>query len=160
MVIHTHSDRKHQWLGLIGNSASDSDGNVTLYLDGPLSHTITTSHGVEVFANPYLNVRLLNTTAQTKDPYTSVAGVPLVHTTAANQYLWIQTWGPCWCNPHGTMGSASVADERELVFDTEGSVCPQADAVDTDDAMQRAGFMLNRTTVSTGSAFFMLQISP
>ena len=162
IIIHTHSDKKHQFRGVVGNTASDADGNITIYLDAPLTHTITTSHGVEVHLNPYSDVRHMSgdATGHAGDSYTSVLGMPTVHTTAANQYTWIQTWGPCWANPYGTLGYATTAEERELVFDFEGNICPQADARNANDGMQRAGFQIERQEAGTGSAFFMLQISP
>ena len=162
IIIHTHSDKKHQFRGVVGNTETDSDGNITIYMDAPLTHTITASHGVEVHLNPYLDVRQMSAdnTTLAGDHYTSVLGLPNKHTTVANEYLWIQTWGPCWANPHGTLGYASTADERALVFDYEGNICPYTDAVDTDVQMQHAGFQIERQTSGTGSAFFMLQINP
>lgn len=160
IIIHTHTDLNHQFRGVIGNTPSDADGYITIYLDAPLTHTLTTSHSVEVHLNPYSDVRQLNnTTGKTGDHYTSVIGMPNVSTTVAAQYLWLQTAGPCWANPHGTLGYASTADERALVFDYEGSICPYTDAVDTDAQMQHAGFQIERQASGAGSAFFMLQIS-
>ncbi len=160
IIIHTHGDLKHQFLGVIGNTASDANGNITIFLDGPLTHTITPSHGVEVHLNPYSDVRQQNsTTGKPGDHYSSVLGMPVVHTVAANQYLWLQTWGPCWANPHGTMGYASTAGERQVVFDWEGSISFEGDAVGTGASMQDAGFQIERQTSGTGSGFFMLQIS-
>lgn len=160
IIIHTHTDLNHQFRGIIGNSPSDADGNIIIYLDAPLTHTVTTSHGVEVHLNPYTDVRQLNsTTGKPGNRYTSVLGMPNVSTTVANQYLWIQTWGPCWANPHGTLGYASTANERELKFDWEGSISFQDDASGADDSAQTAGFQIERQASNTGSAFFMLQIS-
>lgn len=161
IIIHTHTDLKHQFRGIVGNSVSDSDGNITIYLDSPLTHTITSSHSVEVHLNPYSSVRQANsTTGKPGSHYSSVAGIPNKHTTVANEYLWIQTWGPCWVNPHGTLGYASTAGERQLIFDWEGSVSFEGDAVGTGASMQDAGFQIERQTSGTGSAFFMLQINP
>lgn len=160
IIIHTHSDLNHQFRGVIGNTPSDANGYITIYLDARLTHDLTTSHAVEVHLSPYSDVRQLNSTnGKPGDRYTSVIGMPNVSTTVANQYLWLQTSGPCWANPHGTLGYSSSVNERELVFDWEGSICPQADAVGSDDAAQRAGFQIERQTSGTGSAFFMLQIN-
>lgn len=157
VVIHTHGDMNHQVRGITGNTASDTDGNVTLYLDAPLTHTITVSHGVEVLPNPYNDVR-----KGEYGEFCSVAGQPNVATTVANQYLWIQTAGPCWCNPYGTVGSAGVANEREVVYDISGNVCPAADARGSADhaSYQTAGFIIERQTTGIGASFIMLQISP
>jgi len=163
VIIHTHGDLNHQFRGIVGNSVSDSSGNVTLYLDGPLTHTLTASHGVEVHTNPYNNVRQCNsTTGKPGDKYTSVAGLPNKSTTVANEYVWIQTWGFCWCNPHGaSLQDAGVStDERRVVFDWEGSISIQEDCIGATDDHQAAGFLVNRCTASVaGSGFIMLQIS-
>lgn len=165
LVMHTHSDKKHQFFGITGNTATNTAGTITISLDGALSHTITSSHGVEVWLNPYNSVRLANSTSGAPgNKYSSVAGVPVRHTTVANTYLWLQTWGPCWCNTHGDIagGGTSATDERRVVFDWEGSISIEDNAVGTTGVdMQKAGFSLDRTDASTvNGGFFMLQISP
>ncbi len=158
LVIHTHTDAKHQFFGITGNTASDVDGNITFYLDGKLTHTITSSHGVEVWPNPYVSVRDVGGGHE----HSSVAGIPNRHTVAANTWLWLQTWGPVWSNPIGTSTYAMVAGERRLVFDYAGNVCPVTDARGAwdDGDYQHAGYILDRTATGTGAGSYMLEVAP
>ena len=158
LIIHTHTDEKHQFFGIKGNTATNTAGTITIYLDGPLTHTITTSHGVEVWLNPYSNVRHPGDGLQ----HTTVAGIPLVHTVVANTWLWLQTWGPIWGNPEGTTTYAMVRGERNLVFNEAGSVMPATDAAgsEADVDMQHAGVILDRTTTGTGAGSMMLEVCP
>lgn len=159
VIIHTHGDSYHQNRGILGNTAIDGDGYVTIYLDAPLTIAMTTSHDAEVFPNPYDDVRICQSgAAQGGDTHTSVAGVPAVKTVANDQYLWLQTWGPLWINPQ-TFTYTSVANRRDVVFTHEGQLIATDQAQSTSMA-QRAGFIIHRDNSSGhGSALIMLQIS-
>lgn len=148
---------------IVGNTITDSDGNITITLDGPLSEIMTTSHYTEVLKNPYANVQYRSGVVTAGDKYSSVAGIPTVRTTVANYFIWIQTWGPLFLNPHGGIGQdASMStDERRVVFDWEGSIAIQEDCVGATDDHQLAGFVINRqTAAASGPPLIMLQISP
>ena len=163
IMIHTHGDNHHMTRYITGNTASDADGYITLYVDAPWIKDIEVAYGVEVCPNPYASVRVKQAAhGGGGDKYTSVAGMPLVQTAVANQYLWLQTWGPIWINPAGaSLQDAGIAtSERRLVFDYEGSVCIQEDAVDATDDCQHAGFIIDRNSVGVMPApLCMLQIS-
>jgi len=160
VMIHTHGDLYQHFRGIIGNTLADANGYVTITLDAPLKVALTVSHGVEVFPNPYVSVRTASAGLAGGIPnkYSSVAGMPNVKTLVANQYLWIQTWGAIWINPHGSSCKGAASDCRRLVFDREGSISSQgetvAGAVYTE---QIAGFVINR---GDGPPLVMLQISP
>lgn len=158
LVIHTTSI---QFRGILGNTVAAAGSDTIITLVSPLAAAVSTTY-TEIWANPYNNVRMM-TSAVGSDCYSSVAGLPFVVTTVANSYIWIQTWGPRWINPHGASlgGSDIVASERQLVFDWEGSVCIVADASYTTVSLQHAGFLLARNAAATeASSFIMLQISP
>jgi len=165
VIIHLGSDNYNQFRGITGNTLADGDGYVTITLDAPLTAAIKLSHSVEVLQNPYGNVRLMAgpSGGMAGTGFASVAGIPNVKTLVANQYIWIQTWGPIWINPHGDAGSGVDQCERKLVFDAEGSVSV-ADEVShggitqTDGDEQVAGFIIDR--VAGGPPLIMLQISP
>ena len=122
----------------------------------------------EALQCPYANVRLTAgpSGGDSGDDYSSVAGIPYAITAAVNTYLWIQTWGPIWINPHG----ASLADgvgggERKLVFDVEGSICIEDDVAHgpgaDGDEHQIAGFIIDRSASGvSGPPLVMLTISP
>ena len=91
------------------------------------------------------------------DHYSSVAGMPNVLTTAVNQYLWIQTWGPCWVNPKGFVVATG---RRGVWFDDEGSIV-YANANVVTKTLQYAGFLLERDDAGdTGAPMVNLQINP
>lgn len=164
IIFHTHGEYADFSRGIVGNTAADSDGYVTIYIDAPLHIATTTSFGTETCPNPYrfLSYRSAAVSGGPGgDAYTSVAGIPLRKTTAANQFVWIQTWGPCWINPQGAVGYTVATDRRDLKFTREGSIQKNdANAQDT-SSMQRAGFMLTAEDASaTGPPLVMLNISP
>lgn len=162
VVIHATAERMFR--RVVSNTAT-SAGNITLTLDGALTSDAALATYTEIMKNPYGNVALCAgpSGGHAGQGFSSVAGVPVCLTTVENSYLWIQTWGPTWINPHGDAGSGVDQCERKLVFDAEGSVCV-ADEVShggitgTDGDEQVAGFIIER--VAGGPPFVMLQISP
>ncbi len=162
VIVHTHGDLQDFSRGIVGNSPSDADGNVTLYLDARLSVAITTAYGVETCPNPYaiLQQRTAASGVDAADYYTSVAGLPMVKTTVANQYVWVQTWGPCWINPQGDIGYTPAVSRRTLFFTHEGSIIIKSAAAASTSLQQIAGFLITRETAGgTGPPLVMLQIS-
>ncbi len=158
LIVHTHGAHNDQFRGILGNTATDSDGDITIYLDAPLTILLTTSMGVEVVPNLYGNLRVRSTDqGEAGDHYSSVAGMANVLTAEANQYLWLQTWGPCWVNPK----SFVVATGRRGVwFDYEGSIVFANTNVVT-KSLQYAGFLIERETGSaTQAPMVNLQINP
>lgn len=162
IIIHTHTESYNQNRLIVGNTLSDSSDYTTITVDGPWTIALTVAFGVEVLQNPYASVQVHQAAHGGGDGYSSVAGMPMCMTTAANQYLWLQTWGPIWVNPCGSsLLDADDTDERQVVFDYEGSVCIAADAVNATVHMQTAGFLIDRTADGTmGPPLVMLQISP
>ena len=164
IIVHTHGDSYNQNRFIVSNTLADANGYTTITVDMPWTIAITTSFGVEVLQNPYASVRVKQAShGGGGDGYSSVAGMPMCKTTIANQYLWLQTWGPIWINPQGaSLQDAGLAtDERQLVFDYEGSVAVVGDAVNTTVSMQHAGFIIDRTAAgASGPPLVMLQISP
>lgn len=159
VMVHTGGLLNHQFRGIVSNTVADGNGYMTITVDYPFTGVITVGMGVEVYANPYASVRNQDIIAS----YSCVAGLPCTISAAANYYMWLQTWGPCWVNPYGTMGGASVTGERGVVFDGSGNITMATDHRDTnpaDDDYQKAGFIIPRTAAAIGSGFIMLQICP
>lgn len=166
LILHTHGDNYQHFRRIVGNTVT-VDGVTVITVDMPWNVDVTTSHGAEIYLNPYANVQLRDGSGgHTGNKYTSVAGFPYVVTAAANLYIWIQTWGPLWVNTHGNrLQAANIAqDERQLVFDFEGSVSFQEQCVgasaDGEDYNQLAGFLIARGAVGAAPTLIMLQISP
>ena len=164
IIVHTHGDSYNQNRLIVGNTLADASGYITITVDGAWTIALTLAFGVEVLQNPYADVRVKQAAhGGGGDGYSSVAGMPMCKTTAANMYLWIQTWGPIWINPHGAslQDADLLTDERQLVFDYEGSVTVVGDAVNTTVSLQHAGFIIDRTaSLASGPPLVMLQISP
>lgn len=159
VIVHTHTAHDDQFRGILGNTATDGDGDITIYLDAPLKIKLLTSHGLEIHANPYSDVRVRSAdNGVAGDHYSSVAGMPNVLTAEDNQYLWIQTWGPCWVNPKPA--PSAQTGRRGLWFDYEGSVVYLNTNVVT-YSLQYAGFIMDREDASDiCSPLTYLQISP
>lgn len=159
-----HGGTHHQFRGVVGNSATDTAGNIIVYLDAAIQIAVAAGQWTELVQSPYDNV---NYSGVLPNDYTSVAGIPNVTTVAANQYLWLQTWGPIWVNPHGASltDAGLLGGERKLVFDAEGSICIEDDVAhggmaDTDEH-QIAGFIIDRQeALTSGPPLVMLTISP
>ena len=139
---------------ITGNEAIAADGGATVItLDAPLSAAIATACNCEVMANPYSDLRQIN------EIYSSVMGMPNVDADDGD-YFWIQTWGPCRVSPVGAeIGDGQ--DTRHLVFAANGALRTHAVSVTGGYSEQNAGFIIERTAATTGSAapFIMLQIS-
>lgn len=155
-----------QFRGILRNTAAGAGGTTIITLDAPLTVAVDAAQYTEILQSPYSNVRLTAgpSGGDAGVDHDSVAGIPAVLTTAVDMYLWIQTWGPIWINPHGDAGTGVTGGERTLVFDAEGSVCVADESGhgggtgdDTGDA-QRAGFIIDRG--GSGPPLVMLQISP
>lgn len=162
VIVHTHSDVADFSRGIIGNTVTDANGYVTIYLDAALTIAIKTTYGVETCPNPYaiLQQRTAASGVDGADYYTSVAGLPMVKTTVADQYLWVQTWGPCWINPQGDIGYTPAVSRRTLFFTHEGSIIIKSVAAASTSLQQIAGFLITRETAGgTGPPLVMLQIS-
>lgn len=162
IIIHTHTDNHHMTRYILGNTASDADGYITFYVDAPWIKDIEVAYGVEVCPNPYNSVQVRQAQATNAgDTYSSVAGMPLVKTTANNQYLWLQTWGPIWINPTNACGNTVVENRRQVRFNYEGIITGTDGQTATTSILQNAGFMITREDAgSTGPPLVMLQISP
>lgn len=150
--------------GIIGNDAM-SGNFITIYLSEPLTVAVGAAQYTEVYPNPYANVRDTYSMGDPSGRFSSVAGVPFVITTVANTYIWIQTWGPIFINPHSDLGSDPVTDIRMVVFNFEGGIAYDHEvrgfSADSESHHQYAGFIINRQTDSvSGPPMIMLQISP
>jgi len=165
LTVHTHTDNNQVTRKVVSNTASSAAGYITFTVDKPWTKAIETGYGVEVIGNIYKDIRLCSSGVGVGagDKYSSVAGMPMVRTTVANTYIWIQTWGPIFVIPHGaSLQDAGIAtDERRLVFDYEGSVSIQEDCVGATDDHQSAGFIIDRNAAGVMALpLCMLQISP
>ena len=87
-----------------------------------------------------------------------IVGVAQAKCSSGN-WIWVQTWGPCWIPPQTEVGDAG--HDLQVVFRHDGSV----DEHDYDDSnvtkQQHAGFVMAQANAGgQGAAFIMLQICP
>ena len=137
--------------GIIGNSASESAAAITIYLDGPLTTALTTSHAAEVYINPYGALDQTDASARGK------AGVAAVKT-ASGAYFWCQTSGPCFINPQTTVtGKEGTGcffrqdgslDSADFTFDGSGTI-------PIDNTTQYAGHVIHGTQDGNGPLFML-----
>ena len=129
-------------------------GSMTVTFDDPLAVAVVASaeYATCIFS-PYANVQCSSYS------HAQVVGVPCMIATIG-QYLWIQTWGPCWVTTQPRVNTEIY--DGQVVFRHDGTVdCPVYDD-DTVKWAQHAGFILSNARGgghSTGGAFIMLQIS-
>ena len=139
---------------IIGNTANEAGaGEITVELDAGIPVALDTDNdNAECMASHYSEVRT------STSEYRSVIAMPVV-AAVAGQWLWGQTWGPCWIAPQGAVSTGY--NDRQVVFRHDGSI----DQHDYNDAhtkfAQHAGFVLcNARGNGQGAAFIMLQICP
>ena len=143
---------KPQVRGIVGNTARAATGvvNMTFTLDSPLSLALAVTDVGEAMASPW---SYLVQDTQIGHP---VVGVATVIGTAG-QYIWVQTWGPCFVSPQSGVG---VAGATGCYWRHDGSIDTYAN-IGTYVSTQYAGFVLAEAIAHTqGAPFFMLQIQP
>lgn len=151
-----NSDATRDQRMIISNTAVGASGGAcTIGIDAPLSAAITSTVNCEVLANPYAKLQ------PSGEGYMSVMGMPAVIATA-DDYFWIQTWGPLRITPIGAKFTASAPDSRMAVFASNGGI-RRYEAVENtagNIGEQWAGFIIENTQGVGGAPFIMLQISP
>lgn len=151
IIYHSGGGGFTQFRGIVGNTASGLNANITVYLDAALDHeVIALTTAAELWYNPYAALQGAQDIAQSR------AGRPMVNVAAANTYFWIQTWGPCWLAPQQA-GFQAASKQRSALARHDGSL--QAVGAETGfDTTQVVGFLINEGFSS--GPLFMLQISP
>jgi len=140
--------------GIVTNTAVPAGGGeMTLRLSEPIPVALTadTMHG-ECMASPYLDILTGNY------PQRGKVGVPTVAATDG-QFLWIQTWGPCWIAPQAEVGDED--HDQQVVARHDGSL-DEHDYSDTyTTKAQHVGFVLTSAKGGgQGAPFIFLQIAP
>ena len=140
---------------IISNTAS-SGTTCTITLDGPIA--VAGTLPVEIIPSIYGSIQRTGS-----QEYDGVAGVPAI-TATTGQYIWTQTWGPCWIVPGGAGTPGSTAAERAVYFVGDGSINGAVGmAAEATEAHYRqyAGYIIQTDTAGSGGPpFIMLQVSP
>ena len=138
---------------ITGNTAVAAAGAITITLDRPIGVALTTSSGIELMHSPYYAVQTSNNINH------PVVGVPAC-TATSGQYLWIQTWGVCWCSPQASVGVTASGDVG-LCWRHDGSLEAALETPSGSISSQYAGYVIAGLDAGTQAApFFMLQLAP
>lgn len=124
---------------IVGNDLGNST-NIRLYLEFPLSHTVTTSDYVEMWENPY---RLVESGGSHEThPWLGIACV-----TASTGYnVWAQTWGTTLISPgNDTLDDAAV-NERQVFWMGNGTLAEGGESAVTAGEQQIAGYLQDAGT--------------
>jgi len=152
VVIYDGVGNDVQFRSIIGNDATAADVAFVVYLDGPLTEAVTVgTSAIEAFQNPYAGLRTGTSASLPK------AGVPAVKVTAALTYFWVQTAGPCWVAPQGTV----ITKQIGCCWRHDGSLAPATDGIDAaaaqhaNVASQYAGYTLEGNYAGIGPLFML-----
>lgn len=137
--------------GIISSTAVAAAGEVTLELDAPIPHALVHDTSVaETIASPYAYVTLSTAISHSK------VGVPACYAAATN-YVWLQTWGPCWVAPQSGCG---IAQDMGVMFRHDGSLEPTSATISAYISSQYAGWTMFQAAAGTqGAPFVYLQIA-
>ncbi len=124
-------------VAIVGNDAT-SGSTTRIYLEFPLSSTMTASDNVEVYENPY---RLVS---ETTNAFRAWMGIPTV-TAATGLNVWVQTWGPALVSPVNTTIDDAAANERMAFWAANAGIL-EVDAGTGAGKNQVAGYILNAGT--------------
>lgn len=129
-----------------------SGGTMTVTVDKPLTVALTPDPHAELLASPYLDVLEGNKDRQ------MIMGMPTM-AADAEEYLWLQTWGPCWGTP--VVGDWATIDSSLAMFRGNGSIAAFNQADPTTGIQQIAGTVMTPAREGgQGAPFVWLQISP
>ena len=143
---------KPQIRGIMGNTARAATGavDVTFTLDSPLTLDLAVTDVGEAMASPWAYL------VQDVEISHPVVGVATVVGTSG-QYIWVQTWGPCFVSPQSGVG---VTGQVGCWWRHDGSLDVYAN-IGSYVSTQYAGFVLAEAIAHTqGAPFFMLQVTP
>lgn len=148
------TDNNPQNRTIVGNAASAANAALTVTLDSPLTRATAATTYAFLLPNPYAKVQLSTNAGWN----CAIVGVPGLYVSAANQYLWLQTWGPVWCAFQSDLGS-KAAMELEAVWRWDGSLTLRDDsaAPGAHSHAQVAGYVLDAGTSAT---FIFLTMAP
>lgn len=142
--------------GILANTAilvNPGTATCVLILDAPLP-VATGAVWTAVIASPYACV-VINTETKLNDVLHPVAGVP-TRITESGDYLWLQTWGPCWISPNPLHWGA--ANLMAVYFGGDGAI---QDHSGDAGIQQYAGWYMGQLHDGTiGEPFVFLQLDP
>lgn len=143
--------------GIIANAVKAAGtGTFLVTLDAPTSFALVVTDSAEIIASPYARVCNEADTILASE-LCSVAGIP-TRVTVDGDWLWLQTWGPCYVTSALTLG---VGNENRLAYFVGNGVLQDWTAVGATADHQIAGFvMANAVGGGQGAPFVWLTLDP
>jgi len=139
---------------VVGNTAVAAPGGaMTVTVDRFLNINLTPAPHAELIGCPWYAVMEGNYDRQ------MIMGMPAVPATVG-QFLWLQTWGPCWVTPDGLAGVG--IDNSQVMFRGNGSIA-EFDGAPAPPVgqCQLAGTVMTPSSAGVqGAPFIWLQIAP
>jgi len=142
---------------------ASSGGTMTLVTDEGVQNALTTDDHAELIASPYRNI-LAQASLAYSNTYGHI-GRPVIPATSG-QFLWVQTWGPCFLSPQTDVGvntGGSGAGQNYVVVSRhDGSIDTLLYSDATHDQAQIVGFVMACATTAggQGAPFVFLTIAP
>lgn len=126
---------------------------ITLYK--PLKYAIVASDGIEIWCNPYSNIKEHSTSGYSR--YSTAMGVPPVPV-ANGSYFWLQTAGPCLITPDGWGANCPgyAVDARRAHVNYGGGIIDVSTSGSASD--QIVGILLSATEAAAGDAFIDMRL--
>lgn len=144
--------------GIISNSLVVAPGGaMTVVLDAPIPEALTAADRAEGICSPYRCVveRGDSHLGAGFNMIAGIAGLP----TILDDYLWLQTWGPCWLTPNANVGN--LINRKQVVFNQQGMGFIGGDDAIYADIGQVAGTVMANSPAGTqGAPFVYLMIDP
>lgn len=140
---------------VVANTATIAGGGaMTITVDTPLPIALPAGCNAEIIENPYFNV--LNGNYDRR----MVVGMP-TRAAALGEFLWLQTWGPCWVVPTGV--DFVTAENMLAMFRGNGSITEFIWNNPATGQPQIAGTVMVTHALGgarQGAPFVFLQIAP
>ncbi|GAI82177.1 unnamed protein product [marine sediment metagenome] len=127
---------------------------MAITVDKPLPIALPANCNAEIIENPYFNVLLGNYDRQ------MIVGMP-TRAAALGEFLWLQTWGPCWVVPTGV--DFVTAENSLAFFRSNGSITEFDETDPADGQPQIAGTIMTGPQAggaAQGAPFVFLKIAP
>jgi hypothetical protein len=146
------SDAVLQMRGIVGNTAAAIGGEVTIYLDAPLTAALTTASYGFCMPSPYSAVKYSEGSDAHKKSH---VGIAATYVSGSGYYHWEQFAGRCWIAPQGECGT--TAHGRGVVWRYDGSIQHRDYNSAIGGAMQQdAGYIMDDNGLDNGSTEIML----
>jgi len=149
IVVGNGSGQAPQMFQIVSHPAlATTGGTLVVELDMKLGSSITAATTtLELIENPFYHIAADGSGGD----YVSYFGIPAIGATDG-QWLWVQTWGPCWITSDGN--TCDSAGDRTLVFVGNGSIKSSND-ITVESGIQVAGWAMDMSGSSASNAPFI-----